>query len=152
MINKERIEDLAQSFLEESTNYLIDVRVNSANKILVYIENDIHVSIKDCIQLSKHIEHNLDREVEDFELEVSSPGIDQPFRHIKQYYKYAGKEVDVILKTGQKLNGELLEVHQKEITIQQKAKKKKSIENQENSKIIIPLSEIKETRLHINFK
>jgi len=157
MISKERIVDLAQSFLEGSTNYLIDVRVSSTNKILVFIENDVNVSIQDCIQLSKHIEHSLDREMEDFELEVSSPGIDQPFRNMRQYKKYCGKEVDVLLKNGEKMKGLLSKVEETLIEIEPSSSKKPvkkatSENNKDKNKNVFLLNDIKETRLHINFK
>jgi ribosome maturation factor RimP len=157
MISKERIVDLAQSFLEGSTNYLIDVRVSSTNKILVFIENDVNVSIQDCIQLSKHIEHSLDREMEDFELEVSSPGIDQPFRNMRQYKKYCGKEVDVLLKNGEKMKGLLSKVEETSIEIEPSSSKKSvkkatSENNKDKNKNVFLLNDIKETRLHINFK
>ena len=156
MISKERIVDLAQSFLEGSTNYLIEVKVSSTNKILVFIENDVNVSIQDCIQLSKHIEHSLDRELEDFELEVSSPGIDQPFRNIRQYYKYCGKEVDVLLRNGEKIKGVLEKVEDTKIEIKpfasKKPIKKTTTEKLENNNNVFLLNDIKETRLHINFK
>jgi len=157
MISKDRIVDLAQSFLEGSTNYLIDIRVSSTNKILVFIENDVNVSIQDCIQLSKHIEHSLDREMEDFELEVSSPGIDQPFKNIRQYKKYCGKEVDVLLKNGEKMKGLLSKVEDTSIEIDPSAFKKPvrkitSEINKVKNKNVFLFNDIKETRLHINFK
>jgi ribosome maturation factor RimP len=156
MISKERIVNLAQSFLEGSTNYLIDVKVSPTNKILVFIENDVNVSIQDCIQLSKHIEHNLDREAEDFELEVSSPGIDQPFKNVRQYHKYNGKEVDVLLKNGEKYKGFLKKVEDSKIELQisasKKSTKKNTTEKIESNKNVFLFNEIKETRLYINFK
>ena len=91
VISKQHITDLAESFLKDSENYLIDIKVSASNKISVLIENDQHVAIQDCINLSRHIEHSLDREQQDFELEVSSPGIDQPFRHERQDRKYSGQ-------------------------------------------------------------
>jgi ribosome maturation factor RimP len=156
MISKERIVDLAKSFLEGSTNYLIDVRVSPTNKIIVFIENDVNVSIQDCIQLSKHIENSLDRELEDFELEVSSPGIDQPFKNLRQYYKYCGKEVEVLLKSGEKIKGLLKKVDETSIELQPSSSKKQTkktvTEKIENNKNVFLHNGIKETRLHINFK
>ena len=108
MIRKEHIVELSEAFLKDSANYLIDVNVRSGNRISIFIENDEHVSIKDCIALSKHIESQLDREQQDFELEVSSPGIDSPFRHERQYLKYVGKEIEILMSNGEKFSGELL--------------------------------------------
>ncbi|MEX1189638.1 MAG: ribosome assembly cofactor RimP [Bacteroidia bacterium] len=155
MIQKNTVKTLAEDFLKESENYLIDVLVSSSNKIRVFIENDEHVSIQDCIALSKHIESNLDRETEDFELEVSSPGIDQPFKSIRQYRKYVGKTVDVLMNDGSKVSGELIGNTESEIEVlpEKKAGKKKIKQTShiDNESIRISLNDIKETRLIIIF-
>lgn len=151
MISKSQIIQLAESFLSGSENYLIDVKVSPSNKIIVHIENDQHVSITDCIQLSRHIEHSLDREQEDFELEVSSPGIDQPFRHIRQYLKYLGKEVDVKLRSGIKIAGtlEAADAHRIQILEAPTSKKKTKITHPDDLRHQIAMSDILETRLVI---
>ena len=94
------------------------------------------VSIKDCVSVSRNIEHNLDREKEDFELQVSSPGLDQPFVVINQYLKNLGNKVTVTTKSNTVLIGELLEANKKEITLKEikikkntATKKKETIEN-----------------------
>jgi ribosome maturation factor RimP len=156
MINKSTLINLVEDYLKESDNYLIDVLISSSNKIRVFIENDEHVSIKDCIALSRHIEANLDREKEDFELEVSSPGIDQPFKNIRQYRKYLGKTVEILLKDGQKLNGELTDCYDTEIGFLPQLSKKgnknlKQTLHIDNQPKKISLSDIKETKLVIVF-
>lgn len=153
MIQKNTVKELAENFIKDSENYLIDVLVSSGNKIKVFIENDSHVSIQDCISLSRHIESNLDREKDDFELEVSSPGIDQPFKSIRQYKKYLGKLVEILLTSGEKVKGELSKVDDNQVEIIQ-------IKNSGNKKLtqkslkdnvtrIFPMNEIKETKLVI---
>ncbi len=150
MINKNALISL------ESDNYLIDVLISSSNKIRVFIENDEHVSIKDCIALSRFIENSLDREKEDFELEVSSPGIDQPFKSIRQYQKYKRRPVEILLNDGQKLYGELTEANEKEIGLipntnknSKKKLKQTSLTDEQPAKIL--LADIKETKLVIVF-
>ena len=88
MISTEQVEKLANEHLEGTPNYLVNVNVSRANKIIVIIDND-HGGIKvnDCVSLSKFIEDGLDREKEDFELEVSSAGIDFPLANLRQYKK-----------------------------------------------------------------
>lgn len=153
MIKKDQIIKLAEQFLKDSENYLIDVKVSSTNKIMVLIENDSHVSISDCIALSRHIEHSLDREQEDFELEVSSPGIDQPFRILRQYKKYMGQEVDVKLRDGMKHQGMLTDANESTISIiASKLKRNKNNKNQPsdvNPEMSFQLKDILETRLVI---
>jgi ribosome maturation factor RimP len=153
MVKKDQIIKLAEQFLADSENYLIDVKVSSTNKIMVLIENDNHVSISDCIALSRHIEHSLDREQEDFELEVSSPGIDQPFKSIRQFKKYIGQEVDIKLRDGLKHQGKLVTANESAISIiASKEKRNKNIKNQpsgENPSMSFQMKDILETRLVI---
>lgn len=156
MIRKETIVKLAEDFLKESSNYLIDVQVSTSNKIRVYIDNDEHVSIQECIKLSRHIEHSLDRETEDFELEVSSPGIDQPFKNDRQYKKYSGKDVSITLANGSKVEGKLIELKDNQIILspapQKKVKKQSTINSlPDNTITSIPLADVKETCLIIVF-
>ncbi len=152
MIRKEHIVELSEAFLKDSANYLIDVNIRSGNRISIFIENDEHVSIKDCIALSKHIETQFNREQQDFELEVSSPGIDSPFRHERQYIKYVGKEIEILMSNGEKFSGELLGSDSESIQfLPSKKGRSKKIDQTTNSKetMTVLLSEVKETRLVI---
>ena len=152
MIRKEQIVELSEAFLKDSANYLIDVNVRSGNRISIFIENDEHVSIKDCIALSKHIESQFDREQQDFELEVSSPGIDSPFRHQRQFVKYVGKEIEILMTNGDKFSGELLGSDLESIQyLPSKKGQRKKIDQTTNSKEAktVLISEVKETRLVI---
>lgn len=156
MIQKKSIVALAEDFLEGSENYLIDVLVSTSNKIRVFIDNDDHVSIQDCIALSRHIESLLDREKEDFELEVSSPGIDQPFKHVRQYMKYIGKPVEILKLDGIKLSGVLDKMGNEELIIlpakqEKNHKKVKQTSQNDNEPVSVLLREIKETRPVIIF-
>lgn len=152
MIHKEQIVELTETFLKDSANYLIDVNVRSGNRISIFIENDEHVSIKDCVALSKFVESQLDREKQDFELEVSSPGIDSPFRLERQYIKYVGKEVEILMLNGEKFLGELLGIDSLNIQFLplKKGQQKKTDQpiNIKESKLVL-ISEVKETRLVI---
>jgi ribosome maturation factor RimP len=151
VISKQHITDLAESFLKGSENYLIDVKVSASNKISVLIENDQHVAIQDCINLSRHIEHSLDREKEDFELEVSSPGIDQPFRHERQYRKYSGQTVEIKLRNGIKHKGTLSLSSGDSISLlPTKSTSSKKI-NTPAEPVNFSLNDILETRLVIKF-
>ena len=122
MIAKKEIIRLAQERINEldNGNYLVDVNISSKNAINVRMDN-LHggVSVKDCVSVSRNIEHNLDRELEDFELQVSSPGIDQPFMVQQQYLKNVGRNVTVTTFSEEIISGELIKADQKEISIKE---------------------------------
>lgn len=107
MIDKLQIRDIAEDFLLNSDIFLVEVTIRPGNIIVVEVDSKEGVSIENCISLSKHIESKLDRDVEDFELEVGSAGVTSPFKIIRQYEVNIGNEVEVLTKGGQKLNGEL---------------------------------------------
>lgn len=107
MIDKSQIRDIAEDFLLNSDIFLVEVIIRPGNIIVVEIDSKEGVSIENCIALSKHIESKLDREAEDFELEVGSAGVTSPFKIIRQYEVNIGNEVEVLTKGGQKISGEL---------------------------------------------
>jgi ribosome maturation factor RimP len=154
MIEERKIKELAEQKIGGTELFLVDIRVKPANKIEVFVDSPSHVTVDQCVSLSRHIEEGLDRDVEDFELTVSSPGIDQPFKVEGQYRKYFGKEVSVLKKDGIKIIGKLADFTGDALTVETKRTEKKEkgkgrhtiIEN-----ITIPLSEIKETKLILPF-
>lgn len=110
MISKEQIEQAAQDGLVAHGLYLVEVSVTPANAITVVVDADGPVGIDECMALSRHIESQLDREVEDFELSVMSAGIGQPLVLARQYAKRVGCTLEVLRTDGQKLQGELIGV------------------------------------------
>lgn len=158
MINKETITKLAEERIAERDAglYIVNLTIANGNQIFLELDReDGSVSIEDCMSVSRNIEHNLDREVEDFGLEVSSAGIDQPFRVLKQYLKNIGKEVKVLaFEHGKKLEGLLKSADEEGIVLE--TKEKQRLEGRKKKVWIteeIPLkySEIKETKLIISF-
>ena len=107
MIEKSVLLELINEHLKDSSNYLVEVSIGTANSITVEIDNDEGVSIEECVALSHYIESKLDRETEDFELTVTSAGLTSPLRTLRQYKKFEGKEVEVLSKDGRKYKGEL---------------------------------------------
>ena len=87
------------------TMFIVDISVGLGNAISVIIDSDEGLSIDKCIEMSRHIEHQFDREVEDFSLEVSSPGLTQPFKVLRQYLKYLEKEIEIVTVKGDKVVG-----------------------------------------------
>lgn len=111
MIESKVVASLVEKWLEGKENYfLVDVNVSRDNRIVVEIDHPDGVWIDDCVELSKFIESSLDRDVEDYELEVGSAGIGQPFKVLQQYVNHIGQEVEVLPKEGSKLKGTLLSV------------------------------------------
>ena len=111
MIEKSLIEERAQQFLQESgsESFLVDVAVKPGNYIVVEIDSEEGIDIEECVALSRFIEAGLDREVEDFELEVGSAGVTSPFKVVRQYTKNIGNQVEVLTRAGIKMTGILTE-------------------------------------------
>ena len=155
MIDKELIVKLVEEKLASSSNYLVDVAVQPGNIIVVEIDNDESVCIDDCVELSRYLEDHLDRDVEDFELEVGSAGITSPFKVLRQYQKNIGNEVEVLLTAGVKLTGVLKSADENGIvlTVEKQikpegAKRKVTVEEDQP----YTYSEIKYTEYLIRFK
>jgi ribosome maturation factor RimP len=107
MIDQELIEAHLEDILSETGCFLVEIRVDKNNRILIHVDRESGVSIDDCVLISRGLESKLDRDVEDFALEVSSPGLDSPFRVIEQYNKNIGKKVRILTNEGNTLEGML---------------------------------------------
>lgn len=157
MIDKAKILELAEERIAEHdpTLYVVELKVSSSNHISVEIDKEQgYVSIEDCVAVSRNIEHNLDRETEDFELEVSSAGIDQPLRVYKQYIKNIGRNVKVKLPEKGSLEGRLVNADKESFTIE--TREKRAVEGKKKKEWVtqqVPFkyNEIKEAKLVITF-
>ena len=155
MIKKELVCQIVDEWLEGKDYFLVEVVVTPDGKIVVEIDHKDGVWIEDCVELSRYIESKLNREVEDFELEVGSAGIGQPFKVIQQYYNHLGEEVEVLTKEGKKFAGVLKAVAENRFTIsiekkvkQEGAKRPKLLEEDES----FTYDGIKYTKYLISFK
>ena len=155
MISKSIVEGIVNEWLEGKEYFLVDVQVSPDDKIVVEIDHAEGVWIDDCVELSRFIESKLDREEEDYELEVGSAGIGQPFKVLQQYYIHIDKEVEVLTKDGRKMEGVLKEVADDHfiVTIQKKvkpegAKRPKLVDED----VTFTYEEIKYTKYLISFK
>ncbi|MBQ9362309.1 MAG: ribosome assembly cofactor RimP [Bacteroidaceae bacterium] len=117
MIDKKKIQDLALEWLQGKEYFLVTAEVDSENKITVEIDHKDGVWIEDCCELSKFIEGKLDRDVEDFELEVGSAGIGQPFKVLQQYVNAIGYDVELLTTEGKKLEGCMKEATPESFTV-----------------------------------
>jgi ribosome maturation factor RimP len=111
MIDKQKIRELVLSEINKNNIVLVDLQVNSGNLIKLTLDSIKGVNIDDCVKISKLIESNFDRETEDYELEVSSYGISQPFILPLHYQKNLEKKVEVYLKQGKSLKGILKNIN-----------------------------------------
>jgi Uncharacterized protein conserved in bacteria len=107
MVEKSKIEKLVTEFINGKGVFLVAVKVSNSNRITVLVDTMQGIQVDECAALHRHLEKSLDRDVEDFELEVSSPGLDMPFGVIEQYYKNEGKRIEVIDIDGEKFSGNL---------------------------------------------
>jgi len=133
MIEISKIEKLVNEFIKGTDIFLVAVRVSSANRIMVFVDTMKGINIDECVALHRHIEKNLNRNTEDYELQISSPGIDMPFGIIEQYYKNEGKQVEVVNNEGSRFTGSLKNVTnggfelETEVKIKGKVKEMKDI-------------------------
>ena len=153
MITKEQIIGLAEEALKDTDRYVVDVTVSGDNVIEVYIDSDTSVTIDDCVEASRYIEEHLDRDAEDFELSVSSAGIDEPLLIVRQYGKYIGENLFITKNDGVKKMYKLVSVSDLQIEVQEAEQKKygklTKILYHDNETILI--EEIKEIRPYIKF-
>lgn len=124
MIDKKIVRELAEEWLQDKEYFLVDVQVSPDDKIVVEIDHADGVWIDDCVELSRYIEDRLSRDEEDYELEVGSAGLGQPFKVAQQYVNFIGKEVEVLDKDGRKVKGVLKSVNGRNfiVTVSEKVK------------------------------
>ena len=155
MIEKKTVSQIVEEWLEGKNYFLVEVTVSPDDKIVVEIDHAEGVWIEDCVELSRFIESKLNREEEDYELEVGSAGIGQPFKVLQQYYNHVGSDVEVLTKDGRKLTGVLKDADEEKfvVAVQKKvkvegAKRPKLMEEDETFRY----DEIKYTKYLISFK
>jgi ribosome maturation factor RimP len=124
MIDKNIVKGLVEEWLEGKEYFLVDVEISNDNKIVVEIDHADGVWIEDCVELSRYIEERLSRDDEDYELEVGSAGLGQPFKVPQQYVNFIGKEVEVLDGDGKKVKGVLKSVDGNDfvVTVREKVK------------------------------
>ncbi|MEY5068285.1 MAG: ribosome assembly cofactor RimP [Bacteroidota bacterium] len=133
--------------------FLVEVKMHSNGKLIILMDGDQGLSIKDCAAISRHVGFHLEEEnliSQAYNLEVSSPGVDTPLRLLRQYIKNTGRAISLKLKDGNKTEGKLLKAEAESITLletkKEKGKKAQQIER------IIAFEEIMESKVLISFK
>ncbi|WP_375323519.1 ribosome assembly cofactor RimP [Flagellimonas sp. GZD32] len=151
---KEKVESLLNKALEENPSlFLIDFTVGGDNTIRVILDGDNGVNLQDCMNVSRAIEHNLDREEEDFSLEVTSAGATSPLELPRQYKKNIGRKLKV-RTSSEEVEGKLVETSEDHITLEWKAREPKPVGKGKvtvQKKQQIAFSEIKEAKVILNF-
>ncbi len=155
MISKNKIEELVEQWLEGKDYFLVDIEISKDNRIVVEIDHADGVWIEDCVDLSRYIEEHLNRDEEDFELEVGSAGLGQPFKVEQQYRNHIDKEVEVLSAEGKKFKGILKSVEGRSFIVSVKEKVK--VEGKKRPELqdvdhVFDMDEVKYTKYSISFK
>ncbi len=146
MIEKIKILELVNSALEGTDKFLVNLKITPDNRIFVDIDGDNGVTIDDCIALSRAVESQLDREEEDFELNVGSAGADMPLKLNRQYRRHVGRELEVVMVDGERLEGTLQEAGEEEIVLVEPGNKKQAPQEHR-----LAYRDIKSARVAIKF-
>lgn len=149
MADQNSIEHHLEGILAGKDIFLVGVKVDNNNKIIVHIDTPEGISIDDCVRVSRELEEKLDRDREDFALEVSSPGLDSPFRVIEQYQKNVGKRINLVKTDGEKLEGVLKKTGENGIVLEMTMGRKGQPKN--TDLLELSFAEIKSGRASIQF-
>ncbi len=154
MITKEKIRQVVENKIDSNNQFIVEIAVKPGNKIVVSLDSFSGIGIDDCVAVTRAIEANFDREVEDYELEVSSAGLSEPFRVKQQYQKNIGQTVEILFNNGQKIKGKLGSITDDGVNIEsekiikiEKTKKKQIIYEQQ----FVEFEKIKNTKLVLKF-
>lgn len=152
---KERVVELLNDALDQRLDlFLINLKITDDGKILVTLDGDNGVNLQDCIDVSRAIEHNLDREEFDFALEVASAGAASPMILPRQYKKNLGRKLKVRTTSNEVIEAEITEATEENITLEWKAREPKKIgkgKETVDKKVVLPFEEIKEATVIISF-
>ena len=158
MISKKRVLELINERIDELDNGIFVVSLNISTSNVINVEIDKYegfVSVNDCIRVSRNVEHNLDREEQDFELSVSSAGLDKGLRVFPQYKKNIGRGVKVKLHEGGTVEGTMIDANEEQITVQTSRKERIEGRKKKETTIedhVLSMDRIKETKVIISFK
>ncbi len=152
---RNRIEDLLNGFLAEREDlFLIDLKISAGDDVVVILDGDNGVTLQDCLDASRAIEFNMDREEHDFSLQVMSAGLSEPLESPRQYLKNLGRDIEVQLSDSEKIEGELSKVSDDGITLVLRYRKPKEIGKGKVDVVEekeIPFTEIKKALVTIKF-
>jgi ribosome maturation factor RimP len=155
MITVDRVTKLVEEKLEGTDMFIVELSVKPGNKIEILVDRDSGLALEDCLSVSRHVEGNLDREIEDYSLDVSSPGVGRPLKLKRQYVKNVGRTVNVKRTDGTIVEGILVSSDDEKIVIHTRTREevpgkkgKKWVERDEE----VAFDTISETKIVISFK
>lgn len=152
---RKRVEELLNDFLQERQDlFLIDLKISAADDVTVILDGDNGVSLQDCLDASRAIEFNMDREEHDFSLQVMSAGLSEPLATPRQFRKNMGRTLDILLNDNTKVEGELSGVEEDKINLTLRYRKPKEVGKGKVDVVEekeIPYSEIKKALVAIKF-
>ena len=152
---KETVKELLEKALNERQDlFLIDFDILSDNTIRVVLDGDKGVLVEDCMFVSRAIEHNLDRDEQDFSLEVTSSGATSPLVFPRQYNKHIGRNLEVKTNEGETLEGQLTDTNENGIVLKWKAREPKPVGKGKvtvTKEATVAFDEIKEAKVKIKF-
>ena len=150
-----KVEHLIQDFLQTREDlYLVDLKISVGNDVVVILDGDKSLSLQDCLEASRAIEFNLDREDVDFSLQVMSPGLSEPLLLPRQYRKNIGRDLEVVLENNEKIVGELVNANEEKIELMLRYRRPKLIgkgKEDVEEKREVPYAEIKKALVVIKF-
>ena len=155
MIDANKVKGLVEQWLDGKDYFLTDLTVTPDDCITVEIDQADGVWIEDCVQLSRFIEEHLSRDEEDYELEVGSAGLGQPFKVLRQWQNHVGKQVEVITRDGRKLKGTLQDADEENVVLSVRQKvqvegKKRPV--MQDVDVALAMSDVKSGKYVIDFK
>ena len=155
MISKDTVRSIVEEWLDGKEYFLVDIEISPDDRIVVEIDHADGVWIEDCVELSRFIEDHLSRDEEDYELEVGSAGLGQPFKVAQQYHCFVGKDVEVLDADGKKYKGVLKSVDGGDFTVTVEEKQK--VEGKKRPQLVsvdrtFQMDTVKYTKYLINFK
>ena len=155
MISKDTVRSIVEEWLDGKEYFLVDIEISPDDRIVVEIDHADGVGIEDCVALSRYIEDHLSRDEEDYELEVGSAGLGQPFKVPQQYHCFVGKDVEVLDADGKKYKGVLKSVDGGDFTVTVEEKQK--VEGKKRPQLVsvdrtFQMDTVKYTKYLINFK
>ncbi|GAB3316400.1 ribosome maturation factor RimP [Larkinella ripae] len=156
---KAKVNELLQPYLNEDQYFVVDIQVSPSRtraKITVLLDSDTGITIDECASISRQLGNQLEElnvfEDQPFTLEVSSPGVDEPLVSKRQYLKNVGREIEVLLNSGQTRKGKLESIGDEQIVITETPVKKPKKNDPPIEPVAIPLTDIKKSTIQISFK
>lgn len=149
---EDRIKELLETLLEKKNSYLVDLKVRPNQLVQIFVDRDPHITIEDCVSISRGLQSELNKQFpfsERYVLEVSSPGMDQPLKVLRQYKKSVGRDVDVVLHSGEKRSGMLMYADEEKIILEERSGSKSK--PKEAAQVDISFIDIKSTSVVIKF-